>query len=225
MTHESATTVRELPEALPSGEQILLQCAPAWLSLYRRAFHARSLALYFGLLVALRGCNVLWDGGSASSALVAMLWVAIAAAFCLGMLAVLAWLTARATWYTITSRRIVMRMGIVLEVTFNFPFTVIDQVALHVYPNGTGDLALSFMDGEQIAYAHLWPHVRPWRLKRTEPMLRCVPDARAVATMLSNAMTHRIKNNVLPIRLPRPVVDPEQVDRAPNLGASESAVA
>lgn len=207
MTHESATTVRELPETLPVGEHILLQCAPKWTSLYRRAFHGRSLALYFALLVALRGCNVLWDGGSVPSVLIAMAWVSMAAMFCLGMLAILAWLTARATWYTITDRRVVMRIGIVLEVTFNFPFSVIDTVRLHVYSNGTGDLALSFMNGEQIAYAHLWPHVRPWRLKHTEPMLRCVPNAQEVATLLSNAMAQKIRGNVSPIRLPQTVIE------------------
>ena len=34
---------------------------------------------------------------------------------------------------------------------------------------------------------HLWPHARPWRVSRPEPMLRCVPDAAGVAQLLSQA--------------------------------------
>jgi hypothetical protein len=44
------------------------------------------------------------------------------------------------------------------------------------------------MPGEQIAYAHLWPHARPWHFKRSEPMLRCVPDAARVAGLLAQAI-------------------------------------
>ena len=41
---------------------------------------------------------------------------------------------------------------------------------------------------DRIAYVHLWPHARPWHLRRTEPMLRALPQARAVATILSGAL-------------------------------------
>jgi hypothetical protein len=47
---------------------------------------------------------------------------------------------------------------------------------------------MAFMDGEQIAYPHLWPHVRPWHFRRTEPMLRCVPDAAKVAGLMAQAL-------------------------------------
>ncbi len=199
MTHEAATTVKELPEALPEGERILWQGGPAWRSLWRRAFHGRTIAIYFAALILLRGINVWWGGGSLLDAIVAMAWLLPAALFALAVVTVVAWLTARASWYTITDRRVVMRIGIVLEVTYNFPFKVIDEVGLRVYADGTGDLPLCFMPGEQIAYVHLWPHAKPWHLRRTQPMMRCIPDATSIAALLSGAMAARTGGSALPI--------------------------
>ncbi len=214
MTHEAATTVKELPEALPSGERILWQGAPAWLSLYRRAFHSRTLMVYFAALLALRGANVVWGGGGAVEAMIAMLWLLPVAAFALGVLALVAWLNARASWYTITDHRVVMRIGIVLEITFNFPFKVIDGAGLRLHRDGTGDIPLTFMEGEQIAYAHLWPHVRPWRFRRTEPMLRCIPEAAMVADLLARSMATDSGGVALPIRASAPAGS-SALDHAP----------
>ena len=199
MTHEAATTVRELPEALPPGERILWQGAPDWRSLYRRAFHGRTLAIYFTVLLALRGANVLWDGRGLVDAGIAMLWLLPAALFALGMLALVAWLSARASWYTLTNRRVIMRMGIVLEITFNFPFRLIETAGLRLYKDGTGDIPLRFVEGEQIAYAHLWPHARPWHFRRTEPMLRCLPRASEVADLLAHTMAKSSGGTALPV--------------------------
>jgi hypothetical protein len=107
-----------------------------------------------------------------------------------GLLWTLAWLTARTTVYTITDRRLVMRVGIVLSVTFNLPYSRIETAGLRRHPDGTGDLTLQLTASDQIAYAHLWPHARPWRLRRTEPMLRSVPEAQTVAVILSQAMAN-----------------------------------
>ena len=202
MTHEAATTVKELPEALPLGESILWQGAPDWRTLYRRAFHVRFLTVYFASLILLRGAFAWSSSDSLQHALIAMAWLLPAAAFAIGLVTLLAWLTARASWYTITDQRVVMRIGIVLEVTFNFPFKVIDSIDLHVYPNGHGDLALGFMPGERIAFLHLWPHVRPWHVTRTQPMLRCVPNAAAIGELLGNAMKERNASSLSPIMAP-----------------------
>jgi hypothetical protein len=200
VTHEAATTVKELPEALPAGERILWQGAPSWRSLYRRAFHARTLAIYFACLLALRGANVIWDGGTLMQTAVAMLWLLPVAVLALGILALMAWLIVRSTWYTLTDARVIMRIGVVLEITFNFPFKVIDAAGLHLYADGTGDIPMCFMEGEQIAYVHLWPHARPWRFRHTEPMLRCVPEAAKVAQLLARAMAARSGGTALPVR-------------------------
>lgn len=201
--HEAATTVRELPEALPAGERILWQGAPDWRALYRTAFHSRKLAVYFALVIASRGLYVSSQGAVAADAVMAMLWLLPFALFALAALAFVAWLVARASWYTLTDRRVVMRIGVVLEITFNFPFRLIEEARLAVHgKNGTGDIALVFVPGEQIAYAHLWPHVRPWRFARSEPMLRCIPRAAEVAHLLASAIADASGGKVLPVCAP-----------------------
>lgn len=176
-----------LPEKLPEGERILWQGAPDWRVMALRVFHLRKLALYFGIILALRAANALYDGGTA---LAAAKSVAIALPWCLLALALfagLAWLSARTTAYTITDRRVVMRVGIVLSLTFNLPLRRIDGAGLRMLSGGVGDIPLQLLRGERIAFLHLWPHARPWQLRQPEPMLRCVPDAAAVAKQLREA--------------------------------------
>lgn len=184
------TGVRELPGKLPDGERILWQGAPRWTSLFRRAFHGRTIAIYFALLIGSRGVAVIGGGGSVADALLAMSYLLPLAIAGLSMLALVAWLTARATWYTVTSRRVLMRVGVVLEITFNFPHAVIDSAGLCVHGEGTGDIPLRFSNDNSIAYAHLWPHVRPWHFRHTEPMLRSVEEPQKVAQLLAQAIAH-----------------------------------
>ena len=106
-----------LPERLPAGESILWQGSPDYRTLARRVFHLRKLALYFALLIAATAGPVLGAGGSLIEALVAVKWLAPLSALGLASVAMLAWLTARTTVYTLTSKRVVMRVGIVLTVT------------------------------------------------------------------------------------------------------------
>ena len=89
--------------------------------LARRAFHLRKLALYFAVLVLLRAAFVFDDTGSVAAALRATLGPLALAAIALGLIALMAWLSARSTVYTLTDRRVVMRIGIVLTLTFNIP--------------------------------------------------------------------------------------------------------
>ncbi len=180
--------VHGLPEPLPAGERILWQGAPAWRTLARRAFHTRKLALYFGVLLALRAAFVLSDGGTGPEAVIAVLWLTPLVAIALGTLTLMAWLIGRTTVYTITSARVVMRIGVVLSITLNLPFRTIQSAGLRVYPDGTGDLPLTIGTADRIAYAHLWPHARPWRFAHTEPMLRGIPDAARVADVLARAL-------------------------------------
>jgi hypothetical protein len=82
-----------------------------------------------------------------------------------------------------------MRIGVALPVTFNLPFAKIEAANLKNGAHGTGDIALTLVPGERLAYLVLWPHARPWQLKQPQPMLRCIPDAPAVAAMLAQAFT------------------------------------
>jgi Bacterial PH domain len=81
----------------------------------------------------------------------------------------------------------VMRVGIVLSVTFNLPYRAIEAAGLKTCSGGMGDIPLSLGGKDRIAWMQLWPHARPWRLKKPEPMLRSVPDATRVAALLAQA--------------------------------------
>jgi Bacterial PH domain len=176
-----------LPERLPAGENILWQGAPDPKVLAIRVFHLRKLAIYFALMLAWRAGTALSSGGSLVEALVSIQLLAPLALAGLASIALLAWLTARTTAYTLTDKRVVMRIGIVLTVTFNLPLRTIAAAGLSRKENGFGDITLALAGEDRIAWLHLWPHVRPWRLTKPEPMLRAVPDAQSVAALLAKA--------------------------------------
>ncbi|MBN8494664.1 MAG: PH domain-containing protein [Burkholderiales bacterium] len=180
---------RGLPEALPAGERLLWQGSPDWRALARRAFHLRKLSIYFAVMVLLRAGFVYSDTGSLLAALRATPGPLALAALALGLVGLLAWLSARSSVYTITDKRVVMRIGIVLTLTFNIPLRRIATAGLHLDASGTGDLPLALLPPDHIAYLHLWPHARPWHLARPQPMLRSVPEAARVAQLLSQAWT------------------------------------
>lgn len=178
---------RGLPAPLPEGERILWQGAPDWRTLALRAFHVRKVAIWFGLMLVLRAVNTVYDGGSAFDALTSVLWLSVPFAAALGILLYLAWLSARTTMYTLTDRRVVMRVGIVLTLTFNLPLRHVAAAGLRVERDGHGDIPLAIAPPNRIAFLHLWPHARPWKVARPEPMLRSIPDAARVARMLTEA--------------------------------------
>jgi Bacterial PH domain len=176
-----------LPEPLPRGERLLWQGAPDWRALARHAFHVRGLSVYFAAILGARALNELVNGGSAADAAVAVAWLLPVAVFALGMLTLLAYLSSKSTMYTITDRRVIMRVGIVLTLTFNLPFKFIASAGFKARSSDTGDIPLALAGKDKIAYVHLWPHARPWRVASPEPMLRCVPDAERVAALLTQA--------------------------------------
>ncbi len=134
--------VRGLPELLPRGEEMLWQGAPTWRGLAGSAYHARGAALYFGLLLAWRLGAGLMAGESAASLVVSLLLLTALATLAVGTLIVLAVLAARTTVYTITNRRLVMRIGIALPMTLNLPFKAIVGASARSHADGTADIPL-----------------------------------------------------------------------------------
>jgi hypothetical protein len=177
-----------LPEPLPVGESVIWQGRPKWRGLALRAFHVRMVAIYFALLAVWRVASGLMDGESILTATLAALWVIVPGTLGCGVLELLAWLSARSTRYIITTRRIIMQFGVALPMTLNIPFSVIESAALKCHSDGTGDIPVATKGGDRIAYLLLWPHARPWRAARAEPMFRSVPDAKRVADILSRAL-------------------------------------
>lgn len=178
--------IRGLPGALPPGERILWSGAPEWLGLARRVFFLRAAAIWFAAIMILRGLAVSDQGTAAAlSSATALLPIAIAG---LGLIALLAWITARTTVYTITNRRVVLRIGVALQLCVNVPFTKVGSAALRLTSRGRGDIPLRLVGDDRFSYVMLWPHARPWRFARPEPMLRAVADAERVAGILAEAL-------------------------------------
>jgi hypothetical protein len=90
------------------------------------------------------------------------------------LLALTAWLSASTTMYTITNRRVVMRIGIVLTLTFNLPHRWIKTAQIRDQGHGFGEIALELKGDDRIAYLHLWPHARAWHIGQPQPALRCI---------------------------------------------------
>lgn len=180
--------VHGLPEPLPPGERLLWQGAPAWRVLALEALHLRKFALYFALLLAWRGLDAAQAGAGALDALWTAAGVLPLALAALALLAGFAWLVGRTTVYTVTNRRVVMRIGVVLSVTFNLPYAKIESASLRRRRDGHGDIALALAGPDRIAWLHLWPHARAWQLRRPQPLLRALPDAHRVAQTIADAL-------------------------------------
>jgi hypothetical protein len=177
-----------LPERLPAGERLLWQGSPDWRVLAVKTFHVRKVALYFAVLVAWRITIVYGDTASVVETAQAAAWVATLGLAAAGVLALLAWLYGRSTVYTITSKRVVMRYGVALPMALNIPFTRIASAAVARHAGGVADIPLALSGPDRISYLHLWPHVRPWRVSRPEPMLSAVPEGVRVAEILGRAL-------------------------------------
>lgn len=186
--HEFEAT-HGLPEALPAGETLLWQGSPDARLLAVQVLHIRKVALYFALLLVWRLASDLYDGIGLGAALLGCLVMLAPIGLGLGLIAGMAWLLARTSVYTLTSARVVMRIGVVLSITFNLPLKRIAAADLRPR-SGSGEIALALAGDDRIAYPHLWPHARPWHLRQPQPMLRALPqaEAAAVAAQLSQAL-------------------------------------
>jgi len=177
-----------LPQTLPEGERMLWQGSPDWRRLAIEAFHVRKLAAYFGGLVVWRAVTLAHDGHGVEAVALSAGSAALLAAAALGLLAGIAWASARSTIYTVTSRRVVMRFGVALPMTLNLPFTALQSVSLKAGADGSGDIALDIAGRDRVSYIVLWPHARPWKVARPQPSLRAVPHAARAARILGRAL-------------------------------------
>lgn len=177
-----------LPEALPDDEHVLWQGRPDALGLANNAFHMRTVGFYFLALIAIRAAFPLADGAGLGAALDAGFGVLPFAAVCVGLLGLFGFLYARTSIYTITNKRLVIRFGLAITKAVNVPFALVNGASMAPLSGNKGNIALSVGGDERIGFLHLWPHVRPWRLKTPEPMLRAVADAPRVARLLADAV-------------------------------------
>jgi len=204
-----------LPAVPPDGERILWSGSPYWPTLARRAFHIDKIAIYFAVLIFWRMGNQWYGDAAASTIVAAAVTPLIVAAVALIILTTIAYLTARSTIYTITSKRIVMRFGVALPITFNLPFASIASAGLRRFADAKGDLPVELTGEKRLPYLVLWPHARPWHFKAPQPMLRCVHDAPRVAQVLSAAFASHTARSMI-------VISPE-VSAESDWGASQTA--
>jgi hypothetical protein len=200
-----------LPAPLPANEVILWQGAPDWKMLARRAMRVRLISVWLALLIVWGSAAGLADATPIFEIAVSSARLVGLAAVALALLGQFAWLVARTTLYTITSRRVVMRIGIALPITIQIPFAKIQAAGFHPWPDGSGDIALSLSPGERIAYLVLCPHARPWTFGRAQPSLRSVPDAAVAARILGRALAASASQPAPAVAAPIPA---ETGDRA-----------
>jgi Bacterial PH domain len=176
-----------LPHDLPPGEHVVWQGHPQWKAMARHTFKVRLFAVYFAVFIALRLVVAVKEHQGAAGVFQALLFV-LAAGACLGILALMAWANARATIYTITTRRIVLRVGVALPMTWNLPFKRIASADLAVRKEGDGDIALQLTAPNRIGWLQLWPHVQPWHVIKARPTLRTIAEPAHVAALLGDAV-------------------------------------
>lgn len=182
--------VRGLPERPPADEQILWQGRPQTWALVKQALSFWWVMGYFVFLAAWRllaAIDIMPMGQAIGISVPFLLLGAVVG----GLLVLTAWAQARSTVYTITNKRVAMRIGAALTVTLNLPYTQIGSADLDLRKDGTGSIVLTTTGDLQFAYLVLWPHVRPWRFP-ARPALRCIPDAERVARLLAEAAEARV---------------------------------
>jgi len=169
---------RGLPEVLPEGEQIIWQGAPDWRKMAANALHLRLALVYFaviGVLALVRG--------SPETALAMLVSAAVVSAISISF----AYGVGRTTVYTLTDKRIVLRIGVALNKCINIPLSEIETANLKPLSDGNGNIVMTLKGMPRMGYVMLWPHARSLRLVRPQPMLRAIPDAQRVAQQLFEA--------------------------------------
>ena len=159
-------------------EDILWKGRPDRALLAKTAFHTHKVGLYFALLVAISAVL-----GNVTTAIVCAGLGVLAVAILYGLAAI----SARTTLYILTDTRLILRIGMAIETRVNVPLKHVKSANLRDRGKGYGDIALTLAGDRLLGYALLWPHARPWRFASPEPMLRVVPDAKALAATLAKA--------------------------------------
>lgn len=192
MSHDdfAIEPVRGLPERPPEDETILWQGRPNAWALTRSALAFWWVMGYFVFLSLWRlvaAMDIMPMGQAVGISVPFLILGAVVGA----LLYLTGWVQAWATVYTVTDKRIAMRVGAALTITINLPYTQVGSADLDLREDGTGTIALTTIGETQFAYLVLWPHVRPWRFP-ARPALRCIPDAERVARMIAEAAEARV---------------------------------
>ena len=202
--------VKGLPERLPEGEHILWQGRPSTRMLAREALSTRTIAVYFLLVAAVR-VAVSTNSYSMPVSLGHAVPILIFGLLSIAILYGIAFAQARSTVYTLTNKRVAMRIGAALTLTLNLPYTWIGNACVAVGKSGHGTIAFELIGDTRLSYVMTWPHIRPWYMARTQPALRCIPDVATVARIFAEAAETRVSEPET-IRI---VVEPVTIEQMP----------
>ena len=210
MSHDdfASEPVRGLPETPPEGERILWQGRPHGFWLSWDSLSLPWVAGYFVVLTIWRFATVI-DQFPLMRAVAVSVPFLIMGAVVIAILLIIGYVQARATVYTITNRRVAMRIGAALTVTLNLPYTQIANMDLRRGRGGTGMITLDLMGDTKLSYLVCWPHVRPWVISRPQPALRAIPEADRIAAILSEAAEARISAPQVARKTPAPALAAE----------------
>lgn len=190
MSHDDfeVEPVPGLPAKLPEGEHIVWQGSPNASAFARSVLHSRKILGYFAILAGWKFVTALYDGGTVVQGMVSASFLVFGAA----IVSLLIWWYARAikrtTIYTITNKRVVMRFGVALPVTFNYPFSKITTADVKELFDGNGNIAIGLTEHTRVSWPILWPHTRPWRVAKPEPTMRAIRNVEHVASLLSEQL-------------------------------------
>ena len=179
-----------IPGRLPKDETLLWQGKPSWRAIAVHVFHIRLIGGYFLLLAGWR----LYTGVSASQPALEMAanvtTVILMGAAVITLVSLFSYLVERTTIYSLTSKRILMRIGVALPITLNLPFSKLAAAAVKEVAtnNNTGNISFDVVPEERVAWLVLWPHVRAGHIARAQPTLRLIKDVNQVASIVSDAM-------------------------------------
>ena len=126
--------------------------------------------------------------------------LAIMSALAIGLLEAFAWGVQKTTMYTITNKRVVMRVGVALSATFNLPFSRIVSADMREDKNGAGDIALTLAPGDKLSWLVFWPHVRGFRKGALMPQMICLKDVAIAGNVLSAALAGSRTSSAVTIR-------------------------
>lgn len=183
--------VRGLPEALPKGEHILWQGSPNPLQLAKDALALKWVIGYFTLLAFWRvivSSNDVPFGTALGHGIPFLIGGFIACLILIGIATV----QARSTVYTLTNKRVAMRIGAAMTMTLNLPYVCIGNANASVHKSGIGTIAFELTGQTRLSYLMTWPHVRPWYMAKTQPAFRAISDAASVAQIFAEAAETRV---------------------------------
>ena len=179
--------IRGVPHALPAGEHVLWESSPAAGPIAKHVFHRTIVLGYFAVVTGWWAISTY--GTVPTNDFLAMLGVRLLlAGIVIGVVAYLARAVARTTVYALTNKRLVLKIGIVLPMTINLPLRLLQDAGVARFRDGTGQIALTLVPGDRLAYIALWPHCKVFKFNRPSPVLRGLTEPDRVAGLLRDAI-------------------------------------